>query len=367
MPSTLPKFTVGDLRKAIPKHCFDRSVVTSFSHLAVDLIEIVVESAIMYHVLDSLLWRIHPIVWLVGWAAFIFYQGVNFTAIWVLAHECGHGAFTKYEWLNDLVGYILHTALLVPYFPWKFTHASHHHYTNNIEKDEVWVPQVTKDRENDLKAFTERTTTLKGTVGTAIQAFVVSIFGWPVYLATNSTAAQKTDNFVNHFMYSDELFRGKPQWKIHASTAGMIVWACVIAYLATVLGSGVMLKLYVLPLLVCNFFLVAITYLQHTHESVAHYKDSEWNWLLGALCTIDRTMGSFLDRKLHLIHVTHVCHHLFSYIPFYHSKEVTESIKPILGDLYVKCDKNWFVELWNTYKHMTILDHNDSGIYYWLK
>ncbi|KAL0482836.1 fatty acid desaturase [Acrasis kona] len=365
--SNLPKFTVGDLRRAIPKHCFERSLATSFGHLAVDLLEIIVESAIMYHFIDALLWKIHPIVWLVGWTAFIFYQGVSFTAIWVLAHECGHGAFTKYEWVNDLVGYILHTSLLVPYFPWKFTHASHHHYTNNLDKDEVWVPQITQDKEKDLKHLAERTTTLKGIVKTAIQGFFVSILGWPMYLAFNSTASKKSDNFVNHFMYSTELFKGKPKWKIHASTVGMIVWSCVIASLSAFIGTGMIIRLYVLPLLVCNFFLVAITYLQHTHVVVAHYKDSEWNWLLGALCTVDRTMGPFLDRKLHLIHVTHVCHHLFSYIPFYHSREVTEAIKPILGDLYVKDDKNFFAELWNTYKHMTVLEGNETGVHYWLK
>jgi len=50
----------------------------------------------------------------------------------VLAHECGHGGFSAYEWINDLVGFVLHTALYVPYFSWKFSHAKHHHYTNHM-------------------------------------------------------------------------------------------------------------------------------------------------------------------------------------------------------------------------------------------
>lgn len=70
---------------------------------------------------------------------------------------------------------------------------------------------------------------------------------------------------------------------------------------------------YVLPLLVVNFFLVMITYLQHTDTRVPHMKDAQWHWLGGALCTIDRTMGSYLDYKLHYIHHTHVCHHIFRY------------------------------------------------------
>jgi omega-6 fatty acid desaturase (delta-12 desaturase) len=50
----------------------------------------------------------------------------------VLAHECGHGGFVAQEWLNDTVGFIFHTALYVPYFSWKFSHAKHHHYTNHM-------------------------------------------------------------------------------------------------------------------------------------------------------------------------------------------------------------------------------------------
>lgn len=31
-----------------------------------------------------------------------------------------------------------------------------------------------------------------------------------------------------------------------------------------------------------------ITYLQHTHPNLPHYLDKEWDWLRGALATVDR-------------------------------------------------------------------------------
>lgn len=37
-PSAVPPFTVGSLRKAIPKHCFERSAVWSFGYVIVDLL-----------------------------------------------------------------------------------------------------------------------------------------------------------------------------------------------------------------------------------------------------------------------------------------------------------------------------------------
>jgi omega-6 fatty acid desaturase (delta-12 desaturase) len=38
LSTNVPKFTVGELKACIPRHCFERSLVTSFGHLAHDLI-----------------------------------------------------------------------------------------------------------------------------------------------------------------------------------------------------------------------------------------------------------------------------------------------------------------------------------------
>ena len=37
VPNTKPPFTVGQLKKAIPPHCFQRSLLTSFSYVVYDL------------------------------------------------------------------------------------------------------------------------------------------------------------------------------------------------------------------------------------------------------------------------------------------------------------------------------------------
>ena len=50
-------------------------------------------------------------------------------------------------------------------------------------------------------------------------------------------------------------------------------------------------QVYIAPLLVVNSFLVLITLLQHTHVAVPRYVESEWEWLKGALCTVDRDYG----------------------------------------------------------------------------
>lgn len=113
-----PPFTVADLKKAIPAHCFHRSLLCSFSYLALDLS---VAAALLFAtqffdhpILDSY----QPYASWVLWGAYIVAQGWVCTGVWVIAHECGHGAFSDSPVVNDTVGMALHTALLVPYFAW---------------------------------------------------------------------------------------------------------------------------------------------------------------------------------------------------------------------------------------------------------
>ena len=212
-PTDKPPFTIGSLRKAIPAHCFERSLSRSFGYLGFDLL------------LVALLYAFSQIVeakaplWLavIAWPAYWFFQvstiyilpapptlnqqpgfcnqycwkcimvlqptalqtplpqpppesntcmwnvsegckqlcdgffvkidmhwqhschsdkqifilheieaiqtsetlqGAVCTGLWVIAHECGHQAFSKYQTVNDAVGIVLHSSLLVPYFSW---------------------------------------------------------------------------------------------------------------------------------------------------------------------------------------------------------------------------------------------------------
>ena len=50
------------------------------------------------------------------WIAYAVVTGTVAMGLWVLAHECGHGAFSDVRWLQDTVGFVLHSFLLVPYF-----------------------------------------------------------------------------------------------------------------------------------------------------------------------------------------------------------------------------------------------------------
>lgn len=53
------------------------------------------------------LWFLWPLYW--------FAQGTMFWALFVVGHDCGHQSFSSNEKLNNFVGNITHSSILVPY------------------------------------------------------------------------------------------------------------------------------------------------------------------------------------------------------------------------------------------------------------
>lgn len=57
----------------------------------------------------------------------------------------GHQSFSTSKDLNNAVGWVLHSALLVPYHSWRISHARHHAATGHCTRDEVFVPRTASD------------------------------------------------------------------------------------------------------------------------------------------------------------------------------------------------------------------------------
>ena len=115
----------AEVRRVVPDHCFKRSTTRSLGYLAQSLLCTAATAAIGLAIPMKL--AALPL-----WIAFAVVTGTAAMGLWVLAHECGHGAFSDNRFLQDAVGYVLHSALLVPYFSWQRSHAVHHQHTNHI-------------------------------------------------------------------------------------------------------------------------------------------------------------------------------------------------------------------------------------------
>jgi omega-6 fatty acid desaturase (delta-12 desaturase) len=259
----------------------------------------------------------------------------------VVAHECGHQAFSESQALNDGIGLILHSALLVPYYSWKHSHRRHHSNTCSVDKDEVHVPHVRAEASEDFEWGQIGPLRLLNLVGALV-------LGWPLYLLFNVASRPYPGTlWVSHFDPWSPIFSKRERLEVAVSDAALAAVVGVLAHVGNSFGWVWLLKTYGIPYLIVNFWLVMITLLQHTHPALPHYTNTEWDWLRGALATVDRNYGWLLNTLHHHIADTHVCHHLFSQIPHYHAQEATEALAPILGTYYA-CDKrNIFAALWS--------------------
>jgi omega-6 fatty acid desaturase (delta-12 desaturase) len=190
-------------------------------------------------------------------------------------------------------------------------------------------------------------------------AFIL-LLGWPLYLVCNLSGG-KYPRFASHFHPNSSIYSKREQFQVIVSDFGLLLVGFGLYGLGSVYGFLWLFKVYGLPLLIVNSFLVLITFLQHTHPSLPHYEDAEWDWLWGALSTVDRNYG-ILNSVFHHIVDTHVAHHIFSTMPHYHAQEATEAIKPILGRYYQFDSTPWPLALYRDFKQCAYVEADSEAV-----
>jgi omega-6 fatty acid desaturase / acyl-lipid omega-6 desaturase (Delta-12 desaturase) len=176
-----------------------------------------------------------------------------------------------------------------------------------MERDEVFIPK----KKEELAWYTPYVYGRNNNpVARLLLLFVQLTAGWPMYLAFN-TWGRPYPGFASHFNPYGPNYKDRERAQIVVSDAGVLAMLFYLLSLATRFGFGCVARTYGMPLLVMNAWLVLVTYLHHTHPALPHYDSSEWDWLRGALATVDRDYGSILNHVFHNITDTHVVHHLF--------------------------------------------------------
>ncbi|MCP9265875.1 Delta(12) fatty acid desaturase fat-2 [Dirofilaria immitis] len=311
----LPSFE--EIRRAVPSSCFEKSLIKSLFYLVFD-------SIILYGMFGS--------------------------SLFVVGHDCGHGTFSEYTWVNDFFGHIAHASLLVPYWPWQKSHRLHHQYTSHIDNDmgHPWV--VEKD-------FMTRGWIIRNFSKIPLSGFI----RWsPIY-----TIVGLPDG--SHFWPYSKLFNNNRE-RVKCVVSGLAcVFCAVVAFVLCSCSWYTFIKYYYVSLLFQGYWLVIITYLQHndysiefmehilhifhdifdclmnesltTLDTLLHYgvmlsgvyEEDYWSYVMGQVQTIDRVYGFGIDTLLHHITDGHVAHHFFfTKIPHYHLMEATAAIRNVL-------------------------------------
>jgi acyl-lipid omega-3 desaturase len=331
--STDLPFTLADVRAAIPNHCFKPNTARSLAYCAWDF-GVIAGLYTLAAQIDK--WWFLPIFW--------FAQGTMFWALFVVGHDCGHGSFSKHKWLNNLIGHITHTPILVPFHGWRISHRTHHANTGSVENDESWYPVSATTYQNMGAA--ER-----------LVRFTLPLFAYPLYLFRRSSGKGGS-----HFLPSSDLFKPSERNAVLTSTACLIAFVGFLGWITATFGLVFFVKYYLIGYLGFVVWLDLVTYLHHTEDDIPWYRNEEWYFLKGALSTIDRNYG-FINWIHHDIG-THVAHHVFSNMPHYYLQDATEGIKPLLGKYYRKSDENVLVSFWNSYWKCQFVPDTGAKVYY---
>ncbi|KAJ7055576.1 fatty acid desaturase-domain-containing protein [Mycena amicta] len=367
--------SLPEIRAAIPARCFHRSTRLSLLYLLRDMV--------MAGILALLATRIDLIAAGVGapnpiareccrwfaWGVYWWFQGLVLTGIWVIGHECGHGAFSSNRTLNDVVGFICHSALWTPYFSWKISHHRHHKNHASMERDEVYVPKTRSDvgLPADQATKMEHYQEIFGDtpIFTLLMLVRQQLFAFPAYLLFNVSGQKRYPRWTNHFMPNSILFTRKQHSAVLLSNLGLLLMTLVMRKAVQAYGAIAVAKYYGVPWLSVTHWFILITYLHHTDPLIPHFRGKAWTFTRGASATVDRNiLGWQGDFFLHSVARYHVLHHFFSNIPFYHAREATEALKAYLGPYYNFSDQPAFAALWENYNRCQFVDDEGDVLFY---
>ncbi|KAF8895452.1 fatty acid desaturase-domain-containing protein [Infundibulicybe gibba] len=393
----VPDLTIKDLLGAIPSHCFKRSALKSSVYIVWDMAVI----AAIYKTATyadtfinpesiTLPAALYPLARLALWSLYGFSAGLFATGLWVIAHECGHQAFSESKFINNAVGWVLHSALGVPYHSWRITHAKHHASTGHMTQDQVFVPPTRS--EMGLRPFDPKREDLLGAsvteevkkelwealgdspIGATLGAASYLLGGWPAYIMFNASGQRRYPAGTSHFTPTSVMFSPHHFGQVLLSDLGIFLWIAGIITSIYYKGFTNVFVLYLVPYLWVNHWLVLITFLQHTDPLLPHYRAPEFTFPRGALATLDRNllgdcgklMGWLGAHATNGISETHVLHHVSSKIPHYHAWEASAALKKRLAQSGIHLDgaPGGWAEVYRVFKECKFVEDEGDVVFF---
>lgn len=252
-------------------------------------------------------------LWVLAWAALSFspllsvaialLNGLFLVRIFIIQHDCGHGAFFHNRLLSDWVGRALGVLTLTPYDVWRRTHSIHHSAAGNLDKRGIGDVHT-------LTVAEYRARSAWGRFTYRVYRHPLVLFGLgPTYL----------------FVIQNRLPLGlmRSGWRYWTSAMGTN--ALIFLALGLIVWFGgvkPLLLIFVPTLLVAASAGVWLFYVQHQFEDTHWDEDRDWQLHDAALLGSSHyDLPPVLRWFTGNIGVHHV-HHLYSRIPFYRLTEV---------------------------------------------
>lgn len=232
--------------------------------------------------------------------------------LFIIQHDCGHGAFFARRRFDDWTGRILGVLTLTPYDYWRRAHAEHHASAGNL--DERGVGDITTLTVAEYKALSPR-----GRLVYRLYRHPLVLFGigpaWVFLLKQRLPFGM---------MRSGAL----PWVSTMTTNIGMVVLAAVLIW---AVGLGPFLAVHLPIVLMAGAAGIWLFYVQHQFEDTHWSAPPQWQFQHAALhgaSHYDLPWG--LRWLTGYIGVHHV-HHLSSKIPYYRLPEVLRDHPELRG------------------------------------
>jgi omega-6 fatty acid desaturase (delta-12 desaturase) len=218
--------------------------------------------------------------------------------LFMIQHDCGHGAFFRRRSANDWLGRVIGVVTLTPYDFWRRAHAVHHSTSGNLDRRGI----------GDVDTLTVREYLARsrwGRLRYRAYRHPVVMFGLgPAYL------------FIVQHRLPVGLMRAG--WQLWLGTmATNIAIAAVVAAMIWLIGLGPFLLVHLPVMLLAASAGVWLFYVQHQFENTVWARDGAWNLQEMALHGSSHyALPGPLRWFTANIGIHHI-HHLCSRIPYY--------------------------------------------------
>jgi acyl-lipid omega-6 desaturase (Delta-12 desaturase) len=218
--------------------------------------------------------------------------------LFMIQHDCGHGAFFHRRSTNDWVGRLIGVLTLTPYDYWRRKHAIHHATAGNLERRGI----------GDVGTLTVHEYLARsrwGRLRYRLYRHPLVMFGLgPAYLF-----------ILEHRLPVDLMRHGWMPWL--STMATNVAIAALVAMMIWLVGVGPFLLVHLPVMLIAASVGVWLFYVQHQFEHTVWAHDGTWNLQEVALRGSSHyALPSLLRWFTANIGVHHI-HHLCSRIPFY--------------------------------------------------
>ena len=223
--------------------------------------------------------------------------------LFMIQHDCGHGAFFRQRWANDWLGRAIGVVTLTPYDHWRHSHAIHHASSGNLERRGIGDIDTLTVREYLGLSRWRR-------LGYRLYRHPIVMFGiGPAFLF-----------LVQHRLPIGAMRSGWRPWLTTMGTNAAIALLVVTAM--WFVGVGPFIRVHLPIMLLAATIGVWLFYVQHQFEDTFWAKDSTWTQHEAALHGSTHYDLPVVMRWFTANIGIHHVHHLCSRIPYYRLPQV---------------------------------------------